>query len=321
MQYLEFEKDIEELEGKIGLLRDDPAAGSTKEILTEIDRHEKVLNKRLKEIYRNLDGWQTCMVARHPERPHTMDLILEVFTDFQELHGDRMYADDSAIVGGLARLDGEPVMVIGHQKGRGTEERITNNWGMPHPEGYRKAMRLMDMAANFNLPLITMIDTPGAFCGVGAEERGMSQAIGSCLVKMANLRTRIIATVIGEGGSGGALAIGVCDELLMFEHSVYSVISPEGCASILWKNGDGKAVDAAKAMRLRTRDLIKLNLVDQIIPEPIGGAHRDPIAAAKNWAQALTNTLGRLNLQSLEDCLAIRAKRLRNYGVFTEKRY
>ncbi len=254
-----------------------------------------------------------------PSAPHTSDYIKAVFTDFVELHGDRMYADDKALVGGMARLDDVPVMVIGHQKGRGTDERIACNWGMPHPEGYRKALRLLRLAERFGLPVISLIDTPGAFCGVGAEERGMSQAIGANLAALATLATRLIAVVIGEGGSGGALAIGVCDELLMFEHAVYSVISPEGCASILWKEDQGNPQQAANALQMRTRDLVKRGLVDQVIAEPVGGAHRDAALAAENLAEALRKSLRGLQQQSLDICLAKRTKKLREYGVFSER--
>ncbi len=317
---LDFEKELAPIVGRIDQLQNDPDAGSVQEVSDEMMRLEKQQQSELRKLYRNLDSWNCCKVARHPDRPHTKDYIEEIFTDFTELHGDRMYADDKALIGGMARFDDVPVMVIGHQKGRGTEGRIACNWGMPHPEGYRKALRLLRIAERFKLPVISFIDTPGAFCGVGAEERGMSHAIGVNLAALATLQTRIIAVVIGEGGSGGALAIGVCDELLMFENSIYSVISPEGCASILWKSGNGTAEQAANALQMRARDLHKRDLVDKIIPEAIGGAHRNPDLAAKNLADALRSSLKNLFSQQLETCLAKRTKKLREYGVFSERR-
>ena len=319
MIYLDFEKEVEPFEKSVEVLRSNPDE-STGRVVDEIKRQQKEVDRRLKQIYRNLDSWQTCQVARHQDRPHTVDYVNRAFSEFNELHGDRMYGDDSAIVGGLARLDGEPVMVIGHEKGRGTQERIAKNWGMPHPEGYRKALRLMRLAERFKLPLVTLIDTPGAFCGIGAEERGISQAIGANLLAMATLETRIVTAVIGEGGSGGALAIGVCDELLMFEHAVYSVITPEGCASILWKDGDGDPGSAANEMRMRAADLVKLGLVDSVIPEPIGGAHRDHEQAAENLSKALVESLGKQEQVSISDCVDRRTKRLRDFGFFTERR-
>ena len=319
MIYLEFEKEVEPFEKSVEVLRSNPDE-STGRVVDEIKRQQKEVERRLKQIYRNLDSWQTCQVARHQDRPHTIDYVNRAFSEFHELHGDRMYGDDSAIVGGLARLDGEPVMVIGHEKGRGTEERIAKNWGMPHPEGYRKALRLMRLAERFKLPLVTLIDTPGAFCGIGAEERGISQAIGANLLAMATLETRIVTAVIGEGGSGGALAIGVCDELLMFEHAVYSVITPEGCASILWKDGDGDPGSAANEMRMRATDLVKLGLVDSVIPEPIGGAHRDHEQAAESLTNALVESLRKQEKRSISDCVDRRTKRLRDLGFFTERR-
>lgn len=318
---LEFEQEIALLDERIDFLRKDSSSGSAEQAAKELAALEKERKTKLAKIYSKLDSWQTCQVARHLERPHTSDYLQDVFTDFSELHGDRMYADDRALIGGLARLDGEPVMVIGHQKGRETEDRIRHNFGMPHPEGYRKALRLMQLAEKFSVPLITLIDTPGAFCGVGAEERGMSQALGSNLVAMASLQTRIIAVVIGEGGSGGAIAIGVADRLMMFEYAVYSVISPEGCASILWKeNGSSNIGNAANAMGMRSRDLLKLNLIDEVIKEPVGGAHRETNEAADNLRVALGKALAQLKQLPLEACLSQRSKRLREYGLYSERR-
>ena len=319
MIYLDFDKEVEPFEKSVEVLRSNPDE-STGRVVDEIKRQQKEVERRLKQIYRNLDSWQTCQVARHQDRPHTVDYVSRAFSEFHELHGDRMYGDDGAIIGGLARLDGESVMVIGHEKGRGTEERIAKNWGMPHPEGYRKALRLMRLAERFKLPLVTLIDTPGAFCGIGAEERGISQAIGANLLAMATLETRIVTAVIGEGGSGGALAIGVCDELLMFEHAVYSVITPEGCASILWKDGDGDPGSAANEMRMRAADLVKLGLVDSLIPEPVGGAHRDHEQAAESLSKALVESLRKQGQRSISDCVDRRTKRLRDFGFFTERR-
>ena len=321
MQYLEFEKTAEELEKNIKMLREESSSTSTKSVYESINKQQKQLDKLLGSIYSKLDSWQTCQVARHPDRPHTKDYIDLVFTEFNELHGDRMYADDRAIVGGLARLKGEPVMVIGHEKGRETNERISRNWGMPHPEGYRKALRLMRLAETFTIPIITLIDTPGAFCGIGAEERGMSQAIGANLVTMATLRTPILCVVIGEGGSGGALAIGVGDTILMLEHAVYSVITPEGCAAILWRSAEGNLSKAANAMRMRAKELKKIGLIDGLIPEPTGGAHRDHEKAARLFADYASQELDKLTSLSVEECLNQRTKRLRDYGKFREGRY
>lgn len=321
MQTLEFEKGIVELESSIRLLREESSSASTKDIFESISKQQKELDKMLAAIYSKLDSWQTCQVARHFDRPHTADYIRLVFTEFNELHGDRMYADDKAIIGGLARLNGQPVMVIGHEKGRETSDKVERNWGMPHPEGYRKALRLMRLAESFAIPIITLIDTPGAFCGIGAEERGMAQAIGANLVAMATLRTPILCVVIGEGGSGGALAIGVGDRMLMLEHAVYSVITPEGCAAILWRSAEGNLAKAANAMRMRARDLLKIGLIDGIIPEPNGGAHRDHDKAASLLAAHASQELEKLTSLPLEECLNQRARRLREYGKFREGRY
>jgi acetyl-CoA carboxylase carboxyl transferase subunit alpha len=267
-----------------------------------------------------LVGSEMCIrdrLARHPQRPYTLDYIGMMFTDFTELHGDRMFADDAAIVGGLARLDGQSVMVIGQQKGRDTKERVRRNYGMPRPEGYRKAQRLMQMAERFQIPIITFIDTPGAYPGVGSEERGQSEAIARSLFVMAELKTPIINVVIGEGGSGGALAIGVGDHLIMLQYSVYSVISPEGCASILWKSADKKEL-AAEAMGMTAERLHQLKLVDEVLKEPLGGAHRDPSAMANTLKAALLKKLGALQKQSIEDVVAKRYTRLRAMGAFSE---
>lgn len=318
MNHYEFEKEVEPFEKRVEALRADDEA-PTGNVVQEIKELQKEIDKRLRKIYGNLDGWQTCLVARHQDRPHTVDYIERVFDDFSELHGDRMYSDDGAIVGGLARLRGEPVMVIGHEKGRTTEERIERNWGMPHPEGYRKALRLMRMAERFRLPLVTLVDTPGAFCGIGAEERGISQAIGANLLALAALETYVVSAVIGEGGSGGAIALAVCDDLLMLEHAVYSVITPEGCASILWKDGNGEASVAANAMGIRASDLSRLGLVDRVVPEPVGGAHRDRDRAAELLADALADSLAKRDQRSARDWIDRRAKRMREYGFFTER--
>jgi acetyl-CoA carboxylase carboxyl transferase subunit alpha len=270
-----------------------------------------------RSIFSNLSPWQITQLARHPQRPYTLDYIASIFTDFQELHGDRMYADDTAIVGGLARLEGAPVMVIGHQKGRDTKERVRRNYGMPKPEGYRKALRLMKMAERFGLPLITLIDTPGAYPGVGSEERGQSEAIARNLFEMSMLRVPIVTVVIGEGGSGGALAIGVCDRLLMLQFSTYSVISPEGCASILWKSADKKEV-AADALNLTAARLRDLGLVDEVLPEPLGGAHRDALVMSNALREGIIAHLGQLQTLSIDALVERRARRIESFGVYLE---
>ncbi|MAA60678.1 MAG: acetyl-CoA carboxylase carboxyl transferase subunit alpha, partial [Pseudomonadales bacterium] len=264
-------------------------------------------------IFSDLSSWQIAQLARHPKRPYTLDYVARIFTEFDELHGDRTYGDDKAIVGGVARLDGKPVMLIGHQKGRDVKEKVRRNFGMPQPEGYRKAMRLMQMAERFKMPVLTFIDTPGAYPGIEAEERGQSEAIARNLAVMASLRTPIIATVIGEGGSGGALAIGVCDHLQMLQYSTYSVISPEGCASILWKSAE-YASDAAEAMGLTARRLHELGLVDQVVPEPLGGGHRDHDAVADSIKAALIENLERLSAKDEETLMTERYQRLMSYG-------
>ncbi len=315
--YLDFEQPIAELEAKIEELR---YVGDDTEINIgeEISKLEEKSRSLTKNIFAKLGAWQTSKLARHPMRPYTLDYVDRIFTDFQELHGDRTYADDAALVGGIARLEGMPVMVIGHQKGRDTKENIRRNFGMPRPEGYRKALRLMKMAEQFRIPILTFIDTPGAYPGIGAEERNQSEAIARNLFVMADLKTPIICTVIGEGGSGGALAIGVGDRVMMLEYSTYSVISPEGCASILWKSAD-KAEDAANAMGITAKILKDRGLIDQIIREPLGSAHRDIDATARNIKQALVDSLESFEKLGLEKLLETRYERLTSFGEFLEQ--
>ena len=316
LNFLDFEQPIAELEAKIEELR---YVGSDNEIniSEEITRLQTKSRDLTKSIFSNLKAAQIAQLARHPQRPYFMDYIERIFEDFEELHGDRAYADDKAIVGGMARIDNKPVMIIGQQKGRDTKEKVQRNFGMPRPEGYRKAQRLMEMAEKFNLPLMTFIDTPGAYPGVGAEERGQSEAIARNLYVMSKLKTPIISTVIGEGGSGGALAIGVCDRLLMLQYSTYSVISPEGCASILWKSAE-KAPEAAEAMGLTAARLKELDLVDTIVEEPLGGAHRDIDASAQSLKAALLQTLEHLETLPKDKLLEQRYNRLMQFGNFTE---
>jgi len=316
LQFLDFERPIAELEAKIDELR---FLGNDSEINIgeEINRLRAKSRALTTSIFANLTPWQIAQLARHPQRPYTLDYIALIFTEFEELHGDRMYADDAAIIGGPARLDGRPVMVIGHQKGRDTKERVRRNYGMPKPEGYRKALRLMKTADRFGLPIITLIDTAGAYPGIGSEERNQSEAIARNLFEMATLATPILSCVVGEGGSGGALAIGVCDRLLMLQYSVYSVISPEGCASILWKSQD-KREAAAEAMGITADRLSKLGLVDELVREPLGGAHRDPQAMAESLRQVLSRHLGALEQLPVERLMADRERRLRSFGVFSE---
>jgi acetyl-CoA carboxylase carboxyl transferase subunit alpha len=316
LKFLDFEQPIAELEAKIEQLR---FVGDDSEIniSSEIDRLKSKSKALTKNIFSHLSSWQIAQLARHPQRPYTLDYLDTVFDDFQELHGDRMYADDAAMVGGLARLDGMPVMVIGQQKGRDTKERVLRNYGMPRPEGYRKAMRLMKMAERFKLPIITLIDTPGAYPGVGAEERGQSEAIARNLFVMATLKTPLIAVVIGEGGSGGALAIGVGDRLLMLEYSIYSVISPEGCASILWKSAD-KAEAAAHALGLTATRLAELDLVDEIVKEPLGGAHRDIDGMSSTLKSTLIRHLKDLQTTPTDRLVELRNQRIRGFGRFGE---
>jgi len=314
--YLDFEQSIADLEAKIEALR---TAGNERDLNLneEINRLRAKSRKLTESIFTNLTAWQISQLARHPLRPYTLDYIRRIFTDFEELHGDRAFADDPAVVSGMARIDGRPVVVIGHQKGRDTREKLRRNFGMPRPEGYRKAMRLMKTAERFRIPVLTFIDTPGAYPGVGAEERGQSEAIARNLYVMAGLRTPIVSTVIGEGGSGGALAIGVSDRMLMLNYSTYSVISPEGCASILWKNAS-KATEAAEAMGITAPRLLELGLIDEIVNEPLGGAHRDVDAMASSLKQALIAALDRFDGSSTEDLLASRYARLMKYGSFEE---
>jgi acetyl-CoA carboxylase carboxyl transferase subunit alpha len=316
LKFLEFEQPIAELEAKIDELR---YVGDDSEIniSEEVARLKAKSESLTKSIFSKLSAWQIAQVARHPMRPYTTDYIELIAPDFQELHGDRMYADDPAIVGGVGRLDGRPVMLIGHQKGRDTKERVRRNYGMPKPEGYRKAQRLMKMAEKFSLPVITFIDTPGAYPGVGAEERGQSQAIAYSLFLMARLRAPIISIVIGEGGSGGALAIGVSDRLLMLQYSIYSVISPEGCASILWKSAE-KAEEAAEAMRITASSLSDFGLVDEVLQEPLGGAHRDPESTAEVIRNALLKHLADVDRLDIDELLEQRQQRLAGFGQFKE---
>jgi acetyl-CoA carboxylase carboxyl transferase subunit alpha len=314
--FLDFEQPIAELQTKIDELRyvhEDSAV----DISDEINRLQKKSQQVTKEIYGKLSAWQIAQVARHPQRPYTLDVIAGVFTDFHELHGDRGYADDAAIVGGLARFNGAPCMVIGHQKGRDTKEKIFRNFGMPRPEGYRKALRLMRLAEKFELPLFTFVDTPGASPGIGAEERGQSEAIGRNLYEMAGLRTPIIVTIIGEGGSGGALAIAVGDVTLMLQYATYSVISPEGCASILWKDAS-HAEEAAETLGITAQRLKTLGLIDKIVAEPLGGAHRDHAAQLATLKKALTEALHHVQERPLDALLEAREDKLLGYGKFKE---
>jgi acetyl-CoA carboxylase carboxyl transferase subunit alpha len=314
--YLDFEQSIADLEAKIEALRY-ADKGAAININDEINKLSAKSRKLTESIFHSLTPWQISQLARHPLRPYTLDYIARIFTDFEELHGDRAFADDPAIVGGVARLNGRPVVIIGHQKGRDTRDKVRRNFGMPRPEGYRKALRLMRLAERFRIPLITLIDTPGAYPGVGAEERGQSEAIARNLYEMARLNTPIISVVIGEGGSGGALAIGVCDRLLMLQYSTYSVISPEGCASILWRSAD-KASEAAQAMGITAESLSKQGLVDEIVQEPLGGAHRDMDEIAKTLKSALISALDKVGSMPLERLLEQRYDRLMHYGEFEE---
>jgi len=311
--YLEFEKPIESLEAKIISLKKAHDEHPSLDIEKELKQLEEKADESLHEIYNNLTPWQISQVARHPQRPYTLDYISNIFTDFHELHGDRSYSDDPAIVGGLATFNGQSIMVIGHQKGKDTKDRQYRNFGMPRPEGYRKALRLFKLAEKFSIPIITFIDTPGAYPGIGAEERGQSEAIARNLYVMSELRTPIIGIVIGEGGSGGALALGVVDSLLMLQYSTYSVISPEGCASILWKKSEMAEV-AAKNLGITADVLKKLGLTDHIIPEPIGGAHRNVKVTIKNVEQALKKELSKFKNESIDSLLKNRYLRLMNFG-------
>ena len=316
LKFLDFEQPIAELEAKIEELQfvgDDSEININEEVARLRDKSETLT----KNIFSKLSAWQIAQVARHPMRPYTQDYLELIAPDFQELHGDRMYADDPAIIGGVGRIGDRAVMFIGHQKGRDTKERVRRNYGMPKPEGYRKAQRLMRMAEKFSVPVVTFIDTPGAYPGVGAEERGQSVAIAYSLYLMAGLKTPIVSVVIGEGGSGGALAIGVGDKLLMLQYSIYSVISPEGCASILWKSAD-KAQDAAEAMRITAESLNGFGLVDEVLAEPLGGAHRGPDEAADIIRNALIKSLDDLDAMSIDQLVERRHKRLAGFGKFKE---
>lgn len=317
VSYLDFEQGIADLEKRIDALQVSHDDHDDLDISKELEQLQKKNKKLLEDTYKNLNAWQISQVARHPQRPYTLDYISNLFTDFEELHGDRAYADDPAIVGGIARFEGAPVMVIGHQKGRDVKERQYRNFGMPRPEGYRKALRLFRLAEKFGLPIITLIDTPGAYPGIGAEERGQSEAIAKNLYVMSELKTPILGVIIGEGGSGGALALGVVDQLLMLQYSTYSVISPEGCASILWKSAS-KAPEAAETLAITADRLKALGLVDMIVSEPLGGAHRDVDTTMQSLRRALKTELAALQKKSTDKLLAARYERLMGYGKFKE---
>ena len=320
--YLEFEKPIEELELKIEELKR-LSDGKDIDISSEIKKLEKKVKELRSEIFSELKPWQKTLIARHPDRPYTLDYINLITSDFIELHGDRRFSDDPAIVGGVAKINDIPVIIVGHQKGRGTKERIYRNFGQPHPEGYRKALRLMKLAEKFKRPVITFIDTPGAYPGIGAEERGQAEAIAVNLMEMARLRTPIISIVIGEGGSGGALGLSIADLLFMLEYSIYSVISPEGCAAILWKkNGDFSSEDfskAADALKLTAQDLLGFKIIDGIIPEPLGGAHRDPEAMAKKISEFILTAIEELKTKSPGKLIEERYRKFRKIGSFKEE--
>ena len=315
--YLDFEKSIESLETKIDSLKNAHEEHPTLNISSELTQLTEKADKSLHEIYDNLTAWQISQVARHPQRPYTLDYINSIFSDFRELHGDRAYGDDPAIIGGLALFEKQSVMVIGQQKGRDVKERQYRNFGMPRPEGYRKALRLYRLAEKFNIPIITLIDTPGAYPGIGAEERGQSEAIARNLYVMSELKTPILSVVIGEGGSGGALALGVADHLMMLEFSIYSVISPEGCASILWKKAE-MAETAAETLGITAHRLKKLGLADSIVKEPLGGAHRDIVMAMDSVRAALSRELEKLKKQPIDSLLASRYQKLMSFGEFTQ---
>jgi len=317
MQRLEFEGTVEKIEERLDILKAASAHDNTGS-LEEINKLEQKHEKILKSLYSKLTPWQITQVARHPQRPYTRDYIKNVFDDFMELHGDRCFSDDPAMVCGLAKFNGSSVVVIGHQKGRTIKEKVKYNFGMPHPEGFRKSLRVMDLAVRFSLPVFTFIDTPGAYPGIGAEERGQSEAIAANLMKMAGLRTPVIATVIGEGGSGGALAIGVADYVLMLEFSTYSVISPEGCAAILWKDGT-KANLAANALKIDAKSLLKSGVVDYVVPEPAGGAHRNPEEAFKNLKTSLTDVFAKIKHTPADKLVENSYSRFRAFGLFTEE--
>ncbi len=315
-EYLEFEKPIADLEKKIEELTLFTSNGNI-DLEEEILKLHKKADQLRAEIYSRLSPWQKAQISRHPNRPYTLDYIEAMLTDFTEMHGDRAFADDAAIVGGMARLDGVPVVVIGHQKGRTTKEKIARNFGMPNPEGYRKALRLMKFAEKFRKPLLTFIDTPGAYPGIGAEERGQGESIARNLYVMSGLRIPIVTTIIGEGGSGGALALGVADRALMLEHSTYSVISPEGCAAILWNNGT-KANEAAELLKITAQDLFQMKVIDELVEEPIGGAHRDPRRVAELLKEAISRNLSEIKNIPTEDLLRTRYEKFRKLGIFDQ---
>jgi acetyl-CoA carboxylase carboxyl transferase subunit alpha len=317
ISYLDFEKPISELESQTEKLKETHEKNKNLDISKELTQLEAKTEKLLHEIYDNLNAWQISQVSRHPQRPYTLDYIEKLFEDFEELHGDRAFADDPAIVGGLASFEGMPIMVIGHQKGRDVKERQHRNFGMPKPEGYRKALRLYRLAEKFNVPIVTLIDTPGAYPGINAEERGQSEAIARNLYVMAELKVPIIGIVIGEGGSGGALALGVVDQLIMLQFATYSVISPEGCASILWKSAD-KASVAAETLGITATRLKELGLIDTILPEPLGGAHRNPNELMETVRKSLKEHLTKLQKKTLKQLLDSRHERLLSYGKFKE---
>lgn len=314
---LDFEKPIVELERRIEELRKFSSEKNI-DVNEEIKRLEKKSNQIKKKIFSDLTAWQRVQIARHIKRPYTLDYVNHLMDDFVELHGDRQYADDRALVGGIAKLSGSPVMVIGHQKGRNTKENLMRNFGMPHPEGYRKALRLMRMAEKFKLPVVCFVDTPGAYPGVGAEERGQAHAIAENQMHMSLLKTPVLVVIIGEGGSGGALGIGVGDRVFMLEHSYYSVISPEGCAAILWKDR-AKAPDAANALKLTAEHLLKLGIIDEVIPEPLGGAHKDPVKTAQELKKCLIKALAELKEIQPDKLVSQRYERFRRLGVFSEE--
>ena len=314
---LEFEKPLAELERRIGELKLMDVEQPGVDLSDDIARLEKKLNKMRHDVYSNLSRWQKTQIARHPQRPYTLDYINVLMEDFVELHGDRTFADDRSIVGGVAWFNGKPVMVLGHQKGRNTKEKVERNFGMPHPEGYRKALRLMKMAERFNLPIITLVDTPGAFPGIGAEERGQAEAIARNLIEMADLTVPVVTVVTGEGGSGGALALAVSNRVMMLENSIYSVISPEGCAAILWKSQD-YAKDAAEAMKLTAQDSFDNGIIDGIIPEPLGGAHREPEVTAKTMGASIQEQLEILSSMGPEELVRDRWSKFRRMGVFKD---
>jgi acetyl-CoA carboxylase carboxyl transferase subunit alpha len=315
---LEFEKPLAELERRIGELKHMDLEQDGVDLSDDITRLEKKLNKMRRDVYSNISRWQRTQIARHPQRPYTLDYIEALMENFVEFYGDRNFADDKSIVGGVAWFNGKPVMVMGHQKGRNTKEKVERNFGMPHPEGYRKALRLMKLAERFNIPILTLVDTPGAFPGIGAEERGQAEAIARNLIEMADLTVPIITVVTGEGGSGGALALAVSNRVLMLENSIYSVISPEGCAAILWKNQD-YAQDAAEAMKLTAQDSLENGIIDEIIPEPLGGAHREPTTTAKSIGASVQAHLDKLSAMGPDELITDRWSKFRKIGVFRDE--